>query len=128
VRLLARGFRGGRERLAPPAAPREKLFTSAAHDAATGSWHLLLANLAAERSLNLDLSAWQLPAKCHYQIEEVSSSRDGEISAAGQLAADGRLMLNLPANSVMLVALDPVGSGRNVAARFPRPAAGSPAQ
>ncbi len=123
VRLLARGCKGARERLAPPAGTDDKLFATAAHDTVTGTWHLLLANLGADRTLALDLSAWHLPAGCFYQVEEVSGSRDGEVSAKGQLAADGRIPLHLPAASVVLLALDPTGSGRHVSATLPRPPA-----
>ena len=128
VRLLARGCKGARERLALPGGTDEKLAASAAHDTATGTWHLLLANVGADRSLVLDLSAWHLPAGCFYQVEEVSVAHDGEVSAKGQLAADGRLPLNLPAASVVLLALDPKGSGRNVTAAIPRPPAQLPAR
>ena len=127
VRLLARGCKGARERLAPPAGTNDKLFATAAHDTVTGTWHLLLANVGADRTLALDLSAWQLPAGCFYQVEEVSGSRDGEVSAKGQLAADGPFPLRLPAASVVLLALDPRGSGRNVSASIPRPPAERPA-
>ena len=123
MRLLARGCKGARERLAPPAGTDDKLFATAAHDTVTGTWHLLLANVGADHTLALDLSAWQLPAGCFYQVEEVSGSRDGEVGAKGQLAADGRLPLHLPAASVVLLALDPIGSGRNVSASIPRPPA-----
>ena len=121
VRLLARGCKGSRERLAPPAGTDGKLFAAAAHDTTTGTWHLLLANMGTERTLPIDFSAWHLPAGCYYQAEEVSSDLDGEISAKGQLAADGRLPLHLPATSVVLLALDPIGLGRNVSASIPRP-------
>jgi hypothetical protein len=128
VRLVARGSKGARERLAPPAGLPERLFASAAHDPATGTWHLLLANLGAAVTPDLDLSAWRLPAGCYFQTEEVSAERDGEINARGQLAADGRLPLHLPATSVVLLALDPNGLGRNVAAAIPRPPAVQPAR
>jgi len=123
VRLVARGFRGARERLAPPVGTNEQVFASAAHDPATGTWHLLLANVGTECTVLVDFSAWHLPAGCYYQAEEVSSDRDGEISAKGQLAADGPLPLRLPATSVVLLALDPIGLGRNVSASLPRPPA-----
>lgn len=123
VRLVARGCRGARERLAPPAGANEQLFASATHDPATGTRHLLLANVGPERTVPIDFSTWHLPAGCYYQAEEVSSDRDGEISARGRLAADGRLSLRLPANSVVLLALDPIGQGRNVSASIPRPPA-----
>ncbi len=121
VRLVARGFKGARERLAPPVGTQERLFASAARDPATGTRHLLLANVGPAQILSLDLSPWRLPVGCYYHVEEVSSDRDGEISARGQLAADGRLPLPLPATSVVLLALDPLGLGRNVSASIPRP-------
>lgn len=123
VRLLARGCKGARERLAPPAGTDATLFATAAHDAASGTRHLLISNLAAERTLTVDLSAWHLPASCYYQTEEVSAAHDGDISATGKIPADGRLTLKLPAASVVLLALDPRGGGHNVAASIPRPTA-----
>lgn len=123
VRLLARGFKGARQRIAPPDTLPSGLFAAVAHDESTGLRHLLLANVGDEQSLSLGLAAWALPAGAPWQIEAVDDSHDGEVVRAGKLAGDARLDVAVPARSVALLVLDPKGDGSRMPPGFPRPAA-----
>ena len=53
---------------------------------------------------------------------------DGIDASLGLALVGGRLPLHLPAASVVLLALDPTGNGRNVSASVPRPPAAHPAR
>lgn len=107
VRLLMRGFKGGRERLAPPGTTEAGVPALAARDPATGACTLLLANLQLGRSLALDLAAWQLPVGALTVIDEVSAAHHGDVRRAEALSADRRLALPMTADSVALVTVWP---------------------
>ncbi len=107
VRLLMRGFAGARVRLAPPAAASPDVHTVAARDATTGAYTLLAANLKQARNLALDLAAWHLPAGTLAVIDEVSAAHHGDVRRSTALPADGRLTLELDADSVALVTVWP---------------------
>lgn len=107
VRLLMRGFKGGRVRLTPPVATSTDVHAVAAHDPATGAYTLMIANLKHGRSLTLDLAAWQLPAGGLAVIDEVSAAHHGDVGCTIVLPADGRLRLAMEADAVALVTVWP---------------------
>ena len=92
-RLFNKGFAAGRTRLkVTESSGAASLETHASYDPATQCYHLFSANSTASAvSLNLDLSALNLPASNHILLEEVSETNYGS----------GLLWTNLPANSVV---------------------------
>ncbi len=118
VRLLMRGFKGGRVRLAPPAATSPDVHTVAAHDAASGAYTLLIANRKQRRTLALDLAAWRIPDGVLTVTDEVSAAHHGDVRRAEVFPAGGRLTLPMEADSVALVTVwsRQRGAGRIVAA------------
>ena len=95
-RLFNKGFAAGRTRLkVTESSGAASLETHASYDPATQCYHLFSANSTASAvSLNLDLSALNLPASNHILLEEVSETNYGS----------GLLWTNLPANSVVAAA------------------------
>jgi hypothetical protein len=103
VRLLMRGFAGGRARLAVPIASDGEVHPVAAHDEKTGAYSLMIANLKQARELTVDLSAWRLPADSLVVIDEVNAAHHGDVRDVVALPADGRLKVALTSDAVILV-------------------------
>jgi hypothetical protein len=120
VRLLMRGFKGARVRLAPPAVRSAEIHTLAAHDEVSGAFTLMVASLKQPRTLALDLTAWDLPVGALTVVDEVSGTHHGDVRSAQALSGAGRLSLPLAADSVALVTVWPQLRG------IPRVVAGTP--
>ncbi len=106
ARLWMRGFNGGRARFAAPAAP-DGVQATAAREQAEGAYTLLISNLGAARTLELDLSAWQLPAGALATVEEVNESHHGDVSRVFGLPAGGKVPLPMSPDSVALLTVRP---------------------
>jgi hypothetical protein len=102
VRLLMRGFAGGRVRLAPPTAADPDVHAVAAHDAATGAWSLMVANLKRPRNLVFDVAAWKFPPASLVVLDEVSAAHHGDVRTVAAVPADGRLAVAMESDSVAL--------------------------
>jgi len=95
-RLFNKGFAAGRTRIkVNESSGAASLETHTSYDPLTQRYHLFSANSTASGvSLNLDLSALNLPVSNHVLLEEVSETNYGT----------GLLWTNLPANSVIAAA------------------------
>jgi hypothetical protein len=107
-----RGFAGGRTRFATAAVSDPAIRTLAARDDRSGGHFLLVTNLAAARTLTLDLRPWDLPANALVLVEEVSAAHHGDVRFAQVLGADRTVLLALAADSLALVSIFPAGVGQ----------------
>ena len=107
ARLFAKGFAGAHDLLALPAATgtgAADLSLAASHNAQRGRYSLLSANQAtSQRTLDLDLAAWNVEPGSWVTVEEVSADRQGEVRQLVQVPASKQLGLTQPAQSVFLV-------------------------
>lgn len=111
VRLWMRGFKGGRARLAEPTTTGTELHTLAALDERDGTRTLMLSNMGGARTVNMDFSAWNLPAGALVLVEEVSATHHGAVSRALASPISGKWALPMEANSVALITVRPNLSG-----------------
>jgi hypothetical protein len=114
VRLFMRGFAGGRTRFAMAAVTDPAIRTLAARDDRSGGHFLLVTNLAAARTLTLDLRPWNFPANALVQVEEVSAAHHGDVRFAQVLGSDRTVFLALEADSLALVSVFPGCVGQPV--------------
>ena len=111
VRLFARDFAGAHALLQTPAAVgtgATDLQLAAVHNTDAGRFAVMSSNLATgARTLNLNLSSWNLAPGSYVTVEEVSTDRHGEVRELVEVPASGLVSLSQPAESVFLVsALD----------------------
>ena len=109
VRLFAKSFAGANDLFTLPSTSgtgSTDLRMAASHNMADNRYYLFSANEAtAARSLTINMSSWGIAPGARAIIEEVSSTRHGEVSQIVTVPANGEITLSQPAQSVFLVSV-----------------------